>query len=113
MKPIAILTALILPACSSVQLAQSEAIIDPIAVTAVTAYAQEHGIPATVTAPVATAVFGQIWAGVAALQAKQPLSSGTTDPAVAKALLSALPANSSTATKIAKLTAAADTLPVP
>lgn len=105
--------AMLLGACSTAQLGQAEAVIDPIAVSALTAYAAAHGVPPTVTTPIATAVFGQIWGGIASLQAKQPLAAGVTTPAVAQALTAALPSNASTSTKIALLTAAANTLPVP
>lgn len=110
---LALLTTSGLLGCTTAQLNQAEAVIDPIAVSALTAYAAAHGIPPTVTAPVATAVFGQIWGGIAALQTKQPLATGVTTPAVAQALTSALPAGASTSTKIALLTAAASSLPVP
>ncbi len=112
MKHIAYIAALAICACTSTGelTPQGSALIaaaKPIADAAIVAAAASHGVPPTTSTAVIAAV-DALWGAAQQARAGQPVTNGTTNPAIGTAIAAALPANSSPAKAGAILQVAAE-----
>jgi hypothetical protein len=105
-KPIAILVAVIVGGCSTVQLNQAEQIALPIAEAAAVAAGAYYGVPpSTSTAVVAAA--NDLWGAYQQAQAGQPVNQGALEGSVGNAIQQSIPAGTSQSKTVAALQAAA------
>lgn len=87
----AILIALLLPACSTTQIAAVRTVTDPLVVAAVDGYAQQYGVPPALTNAMVTPIQNDIWGIYSQVAAGQPAAQGAASAQVGAAVAKALP----------------------
>lgn len=102
-KLLAIAATLLLFGCTTTQVATTRAIADPLVSVAVTGYAQAHGVPAALTAPLVTQLQNSFWGMLTLKYANQPIAAGAGDSSIGAAVAAKNPNESDLANALVAL----------